>query len=160
MIQMVGFFGADTDKVPPKDEQLLTDIFYKNLHEALAKKYEVVEQAGPGVMKVEVALLDAEAATAGARSISMVVPQLRVVSAGYALVAGKYPFAGGGQAAAKVTDSVSGEILGAGVDRRAGGGSIKTAAQWQWGDAENAIKAWSELIAASLYAYTSGERKP
>ena len=160
MIQMVGFFGADTDKVPPKDEQLLTDIFYKDLHEALAKKYQVVEQAGSGVMKVEVALLDAEAATAGARSISMVVPQLRVVSAGYALVAGKYPFAGGGQAAAKVTDSVTGEILGAGVDRRAGGGSIKTAAQWQWGDAENAIKAWSELIATSLYAYTSGERKP
>jgi Protein of unknown function (DUF3313). len=57
-------------------------------------------------------------------------------------------------------DSVTGEILGAGVDRRAGGGSIKTAAQWQWGDAENAIKAWSELIATSLYGYTSGERKP
>jgi hypothetical protein len=110
--------------------------------------------------EVEVALLDAEAATAGARSITMVVPQLRVLSAGYAAVAGRYPFSGGGQAAAKISDSMTEQVLGAGVDRRAGGGSIKTAAQWQWGDAENAIKIWASLLADGMYAYTSGEKKP
>ena len=51
-------------------------------------------------------------------------------------------------------------LFGAGVDRRAGGGAIQTAAQWQWGDAENAIKAWSSLLADAMYAYTSGARKP
>jgi hypothetical protein len=90
----------------------------------------------------------------------MVVPQLRVLSAGYALVAGRYPFSGGGQAAARISDSVSEEVLGIAVDRRAGGGAIQTAAQWQWGDAENAIKLWSSLLANGMYAYTSGERKP
>jgi hypothetical protein len=30
----------------------------------------------------------------------------------------------------------------------------------QWGDAENAIKAWSSLLADAIYAYTSGARKP
>lgn len=60
----------------------------------------------------------------------------------------------------KFTDSVSGEILGAAVDRRVGGGALGTAAQWQWGDAENVIKAWSEQIASGLYAFTSGARKP
>ena len=52
------------------------------------------------------------------------------------------------------------QVLGAGVDRRAGGGSITTAAQWQWADAENAIKLWASEIADVMYAYTSGQKKP
>lgn len=160
MIVMVSFFGSDPGKVKPQDEQRLTDLFYKNLHDALAKRYRVVDEAGPGVMKVEVVLLDAEAATPGVRSLTIVVPQLRVLSAGYALVAGTYPFAGGGQAAAKISDSVTEQTLGLAVDRRAGGGAIQTAAQWRWGDAENAIKAWSSELADGMHAYTSGARKP
>jgi hypothetical protein len=160
MIVMVSFFGSDPGKVKPQDEQRLTDLFYKNLHDALATRYRVVDEAGPGVMKVEVVLLDAEAATPGVRSVTIVVPQLRVLSAGYALVAGTYPFAGGGQAAAKISDSVTEQTLGLAVDRRAGGGAIQTAAQWRWGDAENAIKAWSSQLADGMHAYTSGEKKP
>jgi hypothetical protein len=160
VIVVVGFFGSDPAKVSPKDEQRLTDLFHKNLYEALAKRYQVVDEAGPGVMKVEVALLDAEAATPGARSVTMVVPQLRVLTAGYALVTGTYPFSGGGQAAAKISDSMTEQVLGVAVDRRAGGGSVEAAAQWQWGDAENAIKAWSTLLADGMYAYTSGAKKP
>jgi hypothetical protein len=49
----------------------------------------------------------------------------------------------------KATDAVTGQVLGAGVDRRVGGGSIQTAAQWQWGDAENVIKTWSQLPAST-----------
>ncbi len=160
MIVVVGFFGSDTTKVQTKDEQRLTNFFYKSLHEALAKRYQVVDEAAPGVMKVEVALLDAEAATPGARSVTMVVPQLRVLSIGYAAVAGRYPFSGGGAATGKISDSITEEVLGASVDRRAGGGSITTAAQWQWADAENAIKLWASEIADAMYAYTSGQKKP
>ena len=90
----------------------------------------------------------------------MVVPHLRLLSAGYAAVAGTYPFAGGGQAIVKVSDPMTEETLGVAVDRRAGGGAIQTVAQWQWGDIENAIKLWSSLLTNGLYAYTSGERKP
>ena len=113
MIVVVGFFGSDPGKVQPKDEQRLTDLFSKELHEALAKRYQVVDEAGPGVMKVEVVLLDAEAATPGVRSVTMVVPQLRLLSAGYALVAGRYPFSGGGLAAVKISDSMTEQVLGA-----------------------------------------------
>ena len=160
MIVVVGFFGSEPAKVQPKDEQQLTNVFYKSLHEALTKRYQVVDEPGLGVMKVEVALLDAEAATPGARSITMVVPQLRVLSVGYAAVSGRYPFAGGGSATVKVSDSMTEQVLGAGVDRRAGGGAVRTAAQWQWGDAENAIKLWASLLADGMYAYTSGQKKP
>ena len=43
-------------------------------------------------------------------------------------------------AEAKLTDSHTGMLLGEWVDRQIGSGSVETAAQWQWGDAENAIK--------------------
>jgi hypothetical protein len=160
MVEVVGFFASDEAKVPPKERQALTDLFQKTLTEALAKQYQVVEQAGLGVMRVQIALLDAEAATPGARSISMAIPQSRILMAGTSAVTGKYPFAGGAQAAGKVTDAMTGQLLAAGVDRQGGAGSIKTVAQWEWGDAENAIKAWSEMVSKSMYAYTSGAKKP
>ena len=157
-IQSVGLFG--TEQVSPKQQEELTALFQRTLTEALAKHYQVVEEPGPGVMRVQVAILDAEAATPGARSVSMVIPQARLLSSGYSLVTGDYPFSGEGQAALKVTDAMTGQLLGVAVDRRAGGGSIKTAAVWKWGDAENAIKTWSEMINNGLHAYTSGQRKP
>jgi len=160
MVDVVGFFGSDVAKVPPKDQQALTDLFHKTLTEQLAKRYQIVDQPGPGVARVQVALLDAEAATAGGRSISMVISQKQVPAAGASLLTARYPFAGGAQAVAKLTDSVTGQLLGAAVDRGAGGGAIKSAGQWQWGDAENAIKAWSEMMVGGLYSYTSGARKP
>jgi hypothetical protein len=67
-----------------------------------------------------------------------------------------FPFVGGAQAEAKISDSVSGQILALAVDKRVGGGSFTTGFQWQWGDAENAINHWSELAANRLSSWTSG----
>ena len=160
IIDVVGFFGADASKVSPKEQEALTGLFKKTLADALSKRYQVVDEPGPGVMRLQVALLDAEAATPGLRTISMAIPQARLLSTGAYAISGKYPFTGGGEAAAKLTDSVSGEILAVAADRRVGGGAIQTAGQWQWGDAENVIKKWSELASERLYAYTSGAMKP
>ncbi len=52
------------------------------------------------------------------------------------------------------------QLLGAAVDRRDWGWRDPDRRQWEWGDAENAIKQWSEMIVTSLYAYTSGAKKP
>ena len=102
-VEVVGFFAGDTAKVPAEARQTMTDLFQKSLNEALAKKFEVVQAPGPGVIDLQVAILDAEAATPGARSVTMAVPQLRLPTMGVAAITGKYPFAGGGQAAAKIT---------------------------------------------------------
>jgi Protein of unknown function (DUF3313) len=160
IVEVVGFFGTDVSKVPPADQERLTALFQQSLTEALATKYQVVDQPAPGTVQLQVVILDAEAATPGLRSVSMVIPQVRLLGTGYYAVSGTYPFVGGGQAAFKTTDAVTGQVLAAGVDRRVGGGAIQTAAQWQWGDAENAIKAWSQQLADGMYAYTSGARKP
>jgi hypothetical protein len=107
-------------------------------------------------MKLDVALTDAEAATPVLRSISMIVPQAHMLSNLKYLATGSMPFVGAAQAEVKVTDSVSGQVLGLFVDKRIGGGSFTTGFQWQWGDAENAVNHWAELTANKLSAWTSG----
>src|SRR5262249_15657852 len=142
------------------DQERLTALFQQSLMDALATKYQVVDRPGPGTMQLQVVILDIEAATPGVRSVSMAIPHARLLGTGYYAVSGKYPFVGGGQAAFKGREAVTGRVLGAGVDRRVGGGSVQTAAHWQWGDAENVIKAWSQQLADGMSAYTSGAKKP
>src|SRR2546430_17642678 len=107
-------------------------------------------------MKLQVALTDVAAATPGLRTMTMVLPQARLLSTVKRGATGSYPFVGGAQAEFKLTDSTSGELLAAGVDQRIGGGSIETAAQWQWGDAEDGMEGGAKMAAERLPARTNG----
>jgi len=92
--------------------------------------------------------------------VTMIVPQAHLLSNLKYLATGTFPFVGGAQAEVKITDSVTGKVLAEGVDKRLGGGSFTTGFQWQWGDAENAINTWSELLTKRLAAWTSGTEQP
>jgi len=111
-------------------------------------------------MKIQAAMTDADSATPGLRTVSMLIPQARLLSSLKALATGTYPFVGNAQAEAKITDSQSGDVLAEAVDRRLGGGSFKTAFQWKWGDAENAIDHWCEMITQKLSAWKAGTEAP
>ena len=156
MIEPVSFWGGDTTKVPPADQQKLVTYFDQQLQEHLKKKFEIVQEPGSGVMKVQVAMTDASAATPGLRSVSMLIPQAHLLSNLKYLATGTFPFVGGAQAEAKITDCMTGEVLAEAVDRRIGGGAFKTGLQWEWGDAENAISHWCEMLTEKLSSWTSG----
>lgn len=160
MIDPVTFWGGDDTSVSAADQQALVNYFSQQIKAQLAKKFEIVDQAGPGVLKVTVAMTDAETAVPVLRSISMIVPQAHMLSNLKYLATGTFPFVGGAQAEAKITDSVSGELLSAGADKRIGGGSALTGFQWQWGDAESAIDKWCEMLAERLSSWTSGAATP
>lgn len=113
-----------------------------------------------GVLRLQVALTDVETATPGLRTISMVVPQARLLGTLKYAATGTYPFVGGAQAEARLTDAATGQILGEWVDKRIGGGSVKAAAQWKLGDAENAMTAWAEMAANRISSWTSGAATP
>ncbi|MFM8330664.1 MAG: DUF3313 domain-containing protein [Candidatus Methylumidiphilus sp.] len=160
LIAPVTFWGAETTKVSAADQQALVNYFSQKLKEEVGKKFEVVDQPGPGVLKLAVAMTDAEAATPGLRSISMIIPQAHMISNLKYLATGTFPFVGAAQAEAKVSDAVSGETLAAVVDKQIGGGSMAAGFQWQWGDAENAITDWSKRTAEKLSKWTSGAEQP
>jgi hypothetical protein len=41
-----------------------------------------------------------------------------------------------------------------------GGGSVKAAAQWQWGDVQNAMDLFAKRMATNLSALTTGAATP
>ncbi len=80
------------------------------------------------------------------RTISMLIPH------GKDVATGDYPVVGGAQGELEITDSRTGQVLAAAVDLQIGGGALKTAAQWKWGDVENVMDEWAKLIATRLAA--------
>ena len=160
MIQPVTYWDDEKSKVSVENQHRLTNFLYATLEQELTKQFQVSDQDGPDVMQLQVALIDVAAATPVLRTITMAIPQARILATIKRGITDSYPFVGGAQAEFKLTDSLTGQILAAGVDRRIGGGNISTAAQWEWGDAENVMKAWSKLAAERLSAWTKGTAKP
>ncbi len=160
IIEPVTFWDDDTTKYSTRQQQALLEYFHQSLAKHLGKKFQLVNQPGPGAMKILVAVVDFESATPVLRTISMIVPQARMLSSIKYLVTDTFPFVGGAQAEAKITDAVTDQTLALAVDRRIGGGAVRTAFQWKWGDAENAMDAWSEQMANRLTAWTSGAEAP
>jgi len=146
----VEFWAAADSKVPAADQATLTEYFYNQLQTNLSKSFTMVDQPGPGVMTLRVALMDATTAVPGLRTISVIVPQARVLNLAQSMVTDSYAFVGSAEAEMKMTDSVTGELLGEAVDQRAGGMGIKGAASFQWGDAQNAMDYWAQKIPARI----------
>lgn len=153
MIAPVTFWAADDSKVSAADQQALCDYAYGVFRKDLGKNFIIVNQPGPGVLKLSVAMTDATSAVPVLRSISVVVPQARLLSAIKMAATGTYAFVGSAQGALKLNDSISGELLAAAVDKRVGGTSIKNVDVFQWGDAENAIDYWAGLTDQRLVAF-------
>jgi hypothetical protein len=153
LIAPVTFWAADDSKISAADQQTLCNYAYNEFVKVLGKNFILASAPGPGVMKVSVALTDATTATPGLRSISVLVPQARALSAIKMLATGSYAFVGSAQGAFKANDSVSGQLLAAAVDERLGGTSVKNVDVFQWGDAENAIDYWAGLIDKRMVSF-------
>ena len=142
----VEFWAADDSKVSTADQAVLTEYFYNQLQTNLSKSFTLVDQPGPGVMTLRVALMDSTTAVPVLRTISVIVPQARVLNLAQSLATGSYAFVGSAEAEMKATDSVTGALLAEAVDQRAGGMGIKSAASFQWGDSQNAMDYWAQKI--------------
>ncbi len=150
MVAPVQFWSHD-NSVPVSDQRVLTGYFYNALEENLEKQhFRLVNKPGPGVLELETAITGATAATPVLRSVSVVVPQARVLNTAKSLATGSYAFVGSAQAEGQIVDSLTGERLAAAIDKREGGMSIKSAAQWQWGDAQNILDFWAQRTAGRL----------
>lgn len=150
LLEPVQLWAAPDTSLPASDQHALTAYFYNALKEDLGKNFTLVDEPGPGVVLVQVALNEATGAVPILRSVSVVIPQARLLNFVQSLATGSYAFVGSGEAQAKISDSVTGQLLAAGADRRLGGMQIASAAQWRWGDAEKIMKYWSEKISARL----------
>ena len=75
LLDPVTFWAGDATPISAADQQMLVNYFNQQLNKELGQKFQIVTEPGPGVMKLDVAIVDASSATPVLRSISMIVPQ-------------------------------------------------------------------------------------
>jgi hypothetical protein len=150
LLQQVEFWDDANTKVSAADQQMLGEYFYNKLKEDLSKYFTLVDRPGPGVLVLRVAIVNATTATPGLRTVSVVVPQARILNGIQSLATGSYAFVGSAEAEMKATDATTGQMLAGAIDKRAGGMAISQAAQWQWGDAKSAMDYWAQKITTRL----------
>lgn len=157
MIDPVTIGFAPERQISEQDQVTLANFYRQRLEQDLSKTFAIVNQPGPNVIRLRVALTDATTATPVLRTVSVVIPQARILNGIGNLATGSYAFVGSARSEGEALDSVTGVRLAAAVDQRSGGLSIKNADVWQWGDAENAMDYWAQRIADRLTALHNGQ---
>jgi Protein of unknown function (DUF3313) len=143
IIAPVTYWADDDSKLSKSEQQILCNYFYTVLTADFGKNFTIVTDPGPGVATLTVALTDATSATPVLRTISVVVPQAHVLNLIKYGLTGTYAFVGSATGEAKLTDSVSGELLAAWADEQFGTAAVRNAGVWQWGDADHAMEYWA-----------------
>jgi hypothetical protein len=133
MIAPVTFWGDSDANLSSAEQQTLCNYLYNVLQEDFSKDFIVVNEPGPGVAKLTVGMTDATSAIPGLRTISVVVPQAHALNIIKMGLTGTYAFVGSATGEAKLTDSVSGQLVAAWADKRFGTAAVRNATVWQWG---------------------------
>lgn len=151
VLEPVQFWAGSDSKVSPDAQQMISTYLYNSLKANLDKVgIPLADLPGPGIVRAQIAFTDVTKATPILRTVSVLVPQARVINQAQQLVTGSYGFSGSAEVAMKLTDSSTGALLAAAIDRRGGGGSLQQAAVWQWGDVQAAIDFWSQRFAERM----------
>lgn len=139
--------SSESRELDPTILKELTDYYQNALHEAVKDGYEVVDQPGPDVLWVRVAITDVEPSNPTANTMSSIIPVGLAVSA--AAKATTDANLGTGEAATEmeVLDSMTKERLAAAVDRRQGG---KAAFRGKWVDTQQAFDYWAKRFRERL----------
>lgn len=140
---------GELDKEQLENYQKLANNAYVYLVRELEKDYQIVQTPGPGTLRFQMAIIDADNSKAVRNTVSTFLP----VSAAISLVkygaTGKQVGVGEITVEMKVEDARTGELLGAGLDRRVGGKDV-TKLWSDWYNADAALQYWAKRTAYVL----------
>ncbi len=144
IIDPVSFWRASDVKanLSPEARQALADYAHLRLREELGKDYTIVDHPTPGALRLTGVFTRLGGRKVTLDTVSTVVPQVRLIAEAQGVFTGKPSFVGEAAMEARATDSWTGELLGAAVDRRVGGKSIK--GMDSWADVRAAMDVWAK----------------
>ena len=125
----------------------LTDYYQQALINAVEGKYEVVDQPGPGVLWVRVAITQVKPSKPVANTLSTILPVGWAVAGATKVASGENLGTGEATSELEVLDSLTGERLAAAVDQRQGG---KGAFRGEWEDTKDAFDYWAKRFRQRL----------
>ena len=145
-----------------KDLQKLVQSFQDTLTKKLAADYEIVEHAGPGAIRMQVAITNGQRADMILKVVSKGVPYGSGASFLWTFITGKPPFVGEASIETIIKDGPSGDLLWASADRRVGadtivaGSSVNTSYLDSWGDVKYSLDYWSDDAVYRLCSLRGG----
>jgi hypothetical protein len=140
---------GELDQKELANYQALADNAYVLVREALAQDFEVVTEPAADAFRLQIAILDAEPASTVRRLLASASPVGRGISLAKYAVTGKPTAVGEITIEVLLTDSTTGAVLGAGVDRRVGTSNLREAID-VWQTANDALARWAEQLRNQL----------
>jgi len=141
LISKAGEFDAEQ----LQNYQKLANNAYIYLVQEMGKSYKIVASPEPGTMRIQVAIIDADRSKPVRMVLSSTIPY------GIAINVVKYAFTGKPTAVGeitaeiKVTDAMTGEVMGAGLDRRVGNTRPQSVID-SWDNANDALQYWAKRM--------------
>lgn len=148
---------SDLKDVSTEERQQLVNEFHAAMVKKLGEDFEIVDEPGPGTMRVRIALTDADQSEPALDTVSTYIPQVRLLQSAVTMGSDTAGFVGEASAEGEVRDSETGTLLAAGVDRRAGTKAIGDGSFDSWGDTRRAFEAWAEQFSANLRKRREGK---
>jgi hypothetical protein len=139
----------ETEKLSAKERQALTDYLYEAVHRELAKDYRMVQENGPGVMRLRLAITRAKGAHVITDTITSIIPQARTIATLGTLASDKALLVGKAGVEMEIQDSLTNERLVAAVDERWGTKAIRGGIL-KWSDVKRAFDYWAERLRVRL----------
>ena len=136
-----------TDMVRQQEAQKAADLLYTLTYQSLSQDYEMVSEPGPATLHAQAAITRADKAYVVLRAISTIPAPMNALAVASLLKnvgTGKPLFVGDVSLEMKITDSMTGEILGAAVDRRVGKKRLDADSFDSWDDVHKALAYWAE----------------
>lgn len=134
---------AEYKAIDPETLKTLTDYYQNALFKAVDGDYQIVDKAGPGVMRVRVAVTDLKPSKPMANTMSTIVPMGMIVAGATKAVSDENLGTGEAGSEVELLDSITGVRLAAAVDRRQGG---KGVFRGKWDDTKDAFDYWAGLL--------------
>ena len=147
--------GSPLHGVPREERLRLIRLLFGKIRDSLMPDYSIVLEPGPRVLRISVALTEAEASNTVLDSISSVLPTGYIVSGTKSMATGTGTYVGTASVEAKITDAELGTLLAAGVDRR-GGAKTLSGVTSEWDDVEQSFQYWASLLRYRLCQWRSG----
>jgi hypothetical protein len=133
------------DAIPEEDLQRLAAEFQRAVRSRLAADYRLVDAAGPGILRVRLAITAARREDRALDVFTFAVPPEHPVPDTEQLDAAMHALVVAAAIEGELSDSVTGEVIATGVDLRGERRALRT-----WGDVRAALDRWAAWLAGRL----------
>ena len=148
--------GQPLAKLSEEHLNALVKYLWVAMSEQVGKDFQIVNAAGPGVLRLRIALTEAGANKPIMGVVSSVVPVGVAVSLLKTAVTGSGTGTGYARVEAEVLDSMTKQRLVAGVDAQSGNKRDFYGSFFKWDDAQDAFDNWAALLHKRLMELRAG----